>query len=100
MQPLKHMMRDWLQPYRSIDASGSPDAAGNMGRAWFDAICAVEMHTNPMSLLVEASEHATVLYRDLKPIAAFFVARDPMNFAQLFRWRAPPAGAESASTVA
>ena len=42
-----------------------------------------------MSLSVEASEHATVLYRDRYPIAAFFVARDPMNFAQLFRWRAP-----------
>ena len=84
-------MADWRLPYRSMDASGSPDSAGAVGEAWIDEIAAAE---SPGRLSIETPPlgrdgGATVLYRDQEPIAAAFIYRDPMNFAVLIRWRPP-----------
>lgn len=85
---------DWRQPYRSRDAGGSPDSATHVGHRWLLDIARVEYGRDPAGLdldhpVVPGANYA-VIYRDRKPIAAYFVVRDPMNFAQLFRWRVTP----------
>jgi len=86
------MTDDWRQPYRSMDASGSPDSAGQVGHSWLVDIARAEHARDPRGLELDhpiaPGANYAVLYRDRVPIAAYFIVRDPMNFAQLFRWRA------------
>jgi hypothetical protein len=86
------MTDDWRKPYRSQDESGSPEAAGSVGHAWLVEIARAEHAANPRGLEVDfpicARPKHGVLYRDCALIAAYFVIRDPMNFAILIRWRA------------
>ncbi len=87
-------MTDWREPYRSMDASGGPDTAGQVGWDWLLAIARAEHNRSPKGLELDHPVDGAVrcvLYRDCRPIAAYFLVRDPMNFAQLFRWRAPGA---------
>lgn len=84
----------WMLPYRSMDASGSAESAGQVGWDWLREIATAEHEREPRGLEIDQAPlgndgGANVLYRDRKPIAAFFVFRDPMNFAQLVRWKAP-----------
>lgn len=85
-------MTDWREPYRSMDAAGGPDTASQVGWGWLVAIARAEHDRDPAGLELDHPTDGAVrcvLYRGTKPIAAFFVTRDPMNFAQLFRWLAP-----------
>ncbi len=84
---------DWREPYRSMDASGSPEAAGQVGWNWLSEVAQqerdrgaalLEILTTPLG----ADGKSGVLYRSTKPVAAYFVVRDPMNFAVLYRWMA------------
>jgi hypothetical protein len=90
-------MSDWREPYRSQDASGSPESAGQVGWEWLHAIIREEHDRDPRGLeLDEQPERAngmryTALYRGTKPLAAYFVVRDQMNFAVLYRWKAAAA---------
>jgi hypothetical protein len=92
----------WLEPYRSRDAAGSPECALDVGWAWLDQIAVAERDTDPGALLIEtpplpSDGGSAVLYRGTSPIAAFFVIRDPLNFAILFRWQhAHPSPEQSA----
>lgn len=80
-------MNDWRAPYRTMDASGSPEAAGAVGHAWLIDIAIAESQNDPLAVTLDENEHA--LYRDCKLIAAYHIIRDPMNFAVLIRWKAP-----------
>lgn len=76
-----------------MDASGSPDSAGQVGWDWLLPIARAEHGRCPRGLELDqprlgADGGSCVLYRDQKPIAAYFVIRDPMNFAVLLRWKA------------
>lgn len=81
------MTKDWREPYRSMDESGSPECAGSVGHAWLVAIAREEHGRSPRGL--EIDQMGRALYRDHKLVAAYHVIRDPMNFAVLIRWRAP-----------
>lgn len=84
---------DWTVPYRSQDASGSADSAGQVGYAWLIAIARREHARDPRGLELDNPRMgpdggATVLYRGTTLLAAAMVFRDPMNFAVLVRWKA------------
>lgn len=81
----------WLKPYRTMDASGSPDSAGQVGWNWLSDVAQQERASDAVLLEIvtspiDADGKSGVLYRSTKPIAAYFVVRDPMNFAVLYRW--------------
>lgn len=87
-------VESWRLPYRSMDASGSPESAAQVGWDWLYPICRDEHARNPSGLELDhppmgPGGGACMLYRDCQLIAAFHVVRDPMNFAVLTRWRAP-----------
>lgn len=83
---------DWRAPYRTMDASGSPDSAGQVGHRWLVEIAREEHQRSPRGLELDHPPmgHHSALYRDCKLIAAYVVIRDPMNFAVLIRWKAGP----------
>jgi hypothetical protein len=85
------MADDWREPYRTMDASGTPDSAGQVGHAWLIDIAMAEHRRSPAGLEIDTPtrKHHAALYRDCKLIAAYVVIRDPMNFAVLIRWKAP-----------
>jgi hypothetical protein len=76
-----------------MDAGGGPETAGQVGWDWLRAIAHAEHDRNPSGLELDHPQtsggHHAIIYRDCKPIAGYFVVRDPMNFAQLFRWVSP-----------
>lgn len=85
---------DWRKPYRTMDASGTPDSAMSVGRRWIEeeAEEAARLY-GPASLEIDggrlgADGASIVLYRMTDPIAVATVFRDPVNFAILVRWRA------------
>lgn len=80
---------DWLQPYRSMDSSGAPEAAKVVGGLWMQEIINGEMLTDPDTLSIERSEGFNVLYRGTKMVALYSTFRDPMNFTVLMRWLSP-----------
>lgn len=83
-------MNDWRAPYCSMDQSGSTHSAGQVGWSWIREIAIAEHERDPAGLELDQPRpeqgSTCILYRDRKPIACFWVARDAMNFAQLFRW--------------
>lgn len=86
-------MGDWREPYRSRDASGSPDSAGQVGWNWLSEVAQQERTNDAVLLEIQTTKLGTdgqagVLYRSTRPIAAYFLVRDPMNFAVLYRWKA------------
>lgn len=87
----------WLEPYRTMDAGGSPETAGQVGHSWLLDIARAEHDNDPAALEIDMPRltedgTAQILYRGPKVIAACFIVRDPMNFAILFRYRTTPAG--------
>lgn len=91
-------MEDWQKPYRSMDAGGSPESAGQVGWDFIREIARAEYERDPSGLELDHPRMGTdggtiALYRDQKVIAAACLFRDPMNFAVLIRWKAP-AGTE------
>jgi hypothetical protein len=93
----------WLAPYRSMDASGSPEAAKVVGETWMQEIINRERLVEPEALTIERSADFHVLYRATKMVALYCTFRDPMNFTVLMRWLASPAprdtSVEAASKV-
>lgn len=86
-------MDDWRTPYRSMDASGSPESAAQVGWDWLLPIVRAEHARDPRGLELDhpragSDSRATCLYRNCRLIAAAVVIRDPMNFAVLIRWKA------------
>jgi hypothetical protein len=85
---------DWRRPYRSMDASGGPDTAETVGRAWIEAIAADECDVGTVfieSPRLGGDGRAIALYRGTDLLALASIFRDPMNFAVLVRWRADDA---------
>lgn len=83
----------WLEPYRTMDAGGSPDTVGQVGHSWLIDIARAEHDNDPAALEIDMPRltedgTAQILYRGPKILAACFIVRDPMNFAILFRYRA------------
>lgn len=83
----------WLEPYRTMDAGGSPESAGQVGHQWLYEIARAEHELNPAALSLDNPRlgpdgTAQVLYRGTKLLAAALIFRDPMNFAVLLRYRA------------
>jgi hypothetical protein len=79
------------RPYRTMDASGSPEAAGSVGWEWINGVAERARADDPNDLELMTPElgadgSAMTLYRGTKLIAAAFVYRDQMNFAVLIRW--------------
>lgn len=82
----------WLEPYRTMDASGDEHSAGRVGWEWLNEVAEEERKVDPGALSIETppregNENLAVLYRGSRMIALAFVMRDPMNFAVLLRWR-------------
>lgn len=95
----------WLEPYRTMDAGGSPETAGQVGHSWLIDIARAEHDNDPAALEIDMPRltedgTAQILYRGPKVIAACFIVRDPMNFAILFRYLAHPPLAQSVDPVA
>lgn len=84
-------MADWRLPYRSMDAGGSPESAGQVGWDWLHDIARAEHDRDPHGLELDqplcAEPKHCALYRGCRLIAAYFIIRDPMNFAVLIRWK-------------
>jgi hypothetical protein len=84
------MSDDWRKPYRTMDASGTPEAAGQVGHAWLMEIAREAHDASPTGLELDLSTTPGVgaVYRNQQLLACYVVIRDPMNFAVLIRWRA------------
>lgn len=64
---------DWRRPYRSIDAGGSPESAGQVGHRWLVALARKEHERSPAGLELDHPPNGnhSALYRDCKLIAAY-----------------------------
>ena len=89
---------DWRQPYRSMDAAGSPEAAENVGWRWIEDLAVQQRSAagDPAGITIESPSlgsdgRAIALYSGTRLIALASIFRDPMNFAVLVRWRADAA---------
>lgn len=89
------MATDWRLPYRSMDASGSPETAGAVGLAWIEGLATSLIGDGAGEGLwidypsAGGSSRVTCLYRGTHLLACATVFRDQMNFAVLVRWRLP-----------
>ena len=85
---------DWRKPYRSMDASGSPDCAENVGWAWIEERASEAKEVYEVDRLfidsptLPGDGRVIALYLDRQPIAVATVFRDQMNFSVLVRWAA------------
>lgn len=85
-----------------MDASGSPEAAKDVGWAWINDLAIAEQRNDPAALYLQTPHRGgydslVTLYRGSKLLAVAFTFRDDMNFAVLLRWKAlstTDAGAE------
>ena len=87
-------MTDWREPYRTVDESGSPEAAGTVGWNWIAELATRERARSAPVLLmteshpVQGGGRVTTLYRGTELLAVATTFRDSMNFTVLVRWAA------------
>lgn len=89
-------MSNWREPYRTMDASGSPTAAGVVAWDWISDLAQQERKKDAALLLIESTPvegggRVTRLYRSTTLLAVATTFRDDMNFTVLVRWKAPNA---------
>jgi hypothetical protein len=81
---------DWREAYHSLDAGGSPEAAGNVGWEWINAEAReAKQFVSIHRLSIDTSEDSMILYLDHRPYAVATVFRTPFNRSILIRWKAP-----------
>jgi hypothetical protein len=81
-------------PYRTMDESGSPNAAGTVAWNWIGEMAAAEREADAATLAIESSPvsgggQVSRLYRGSTLIAVATTFRDEMNFTVLIRWLSP-----------
>jgi hypothetical protein len=88
-------VEDWREPYRSMDASGAPDTAGDVGWKWINELAVQAQQAageDGGRIFIECptlggDAFAMALYDGQTLIALASVFRDPLNFSVLVRWR-------------